>query len=111
MKKQRKLKGYTFKEELALFASFEKIDELISSWKRNGEYERFDDFLLAVASEETEKQSFNRFKKALFKEWSSAIQKHIKSYRERNLACAYDEYIKEICERHKKNNIRRREKK
>lgn len=105
-KTQKRLKGYTFKEQIALFASFEKLDELISSWKNNGEYERFDDFLIAVANEETEKQPFNRFSKALFKEWSRAIQKHIKSYREKNLGIAYDMYLKEICDRHKKINIR-----
>ena len=82
MKKTR-LKGYTLKEQIALFASFERLDGLVSSWKNNGQYERFDDFLLAVAQEKTEAQAFNRFQKSLFKEWSSAIQKHIKSYRER----------------------------
>ena len=105
MKKTR-LKGYTFKEQLALFASFESLDGLISSWKNNGNYEKFDDFLLAVFNEETEVQTFNRFQKSLFKEWSSAIRKHIKSYREKGIETAYDVYLTEFCERNKKINIR-----
>lgn len=110
MKKTR-LKGYSLKEQIALFASFERLDGLISSWKNNGEYEKFDDFLLAVADEKTEEQAFNRFEKVLFKEWSSAIRKYIKSYRDKGVACAYDEYLLAINERHKKNNIRSKEKK
>ena len=106
MKKAR-LKGYTFKEQIALFASFDRLDGLIASWKNNGEYERFDEFLLAVADEKTEAQSFKRFERVLFKEWSSAIRKHIKSYHDKGVSCAYDEYLLEICDRHKKNNIRR----
>jgi hypothetical protein len=110
MKKAR-LQGYSFKEQIALFASFERLNGLIASWKNNGEYEKFDDFLLAVADEKTEEQSFKRFEKLLFKEWSSAIRKHIKSYRERGSAQPYDEYLLAINERHEKNNIRRKEKK
>ena len=106
MKKAR-LKGYTFKEQIALFASFDRLDGLIASWKNNGEYEKFDEFLLAVADEKTEAQSFKRFERALFKEWSAAIRKHIKSYHDKGVSCAYDEYLLEICDRHKKNNIRR----
>ena len=102
MKRQKRLKDYTLKEEIALFASFEKLDELISSWKNNGEYERFDDFLMAVANEEVEKQNYGRFQKLLFENWSRAIRKHIKSYREKNLDITYEMYLKEICERHKK---------
>lgn len=105
MKKAR-LKGYTLKEQIALFASFEKVNGLIEAWKNNGEYEKFDDFLLAVAEEKTEAQAFSRFQKSLFKEWAAAIRKHIKSYREKNIAMAYDVYLLEINERHKKNNIR-----
>ena len=105
MKKTR-LKGYTLKEQIALFASFERLDGMLSSWKNNGEYEKFDDFLLAVAEEKTEAQAFSRFQKSLFKEWAAAIRKHIKSYREKNIAMAYDVYLLEINERHKKNNIR-----
>ena len=109
--KGTRLKGYTFKEQIALFASFERLDGLIASWKNNGNYERFDEFLLAVADEKTEEQSFKRFEKALFKEWSNAIRKHIKSYREKGSAQPYDEYLLAINERHEKNNIRRKEKK
>ena len=87
--KGTRLKGYTFKEQIALFASFERLDGLIASWKNNGVYEKFDDFLLAVADEKTEE--FKRFEKVLFKEWANAIRKHIKSYRERGSAQPYDE--------------------
>ena len=110
MKQQKRLKGYSLKEQIALFASFERLEGFINAWRKNGEYEKFDDFLIAVAQEKTENQVFKRFEKLLFKEWSSAIQKHIKSYRERGIETAYEVYLTDICERHKEKINKRRDK-
>lgn len=108
--KQKRLKGYSLKEQIALFASFERAERLIECWRNNGSYEKFDEFLLAVADEKAEVQDFGKLQRSVFSAWANAIRKYIKSYREKGDERSFDVYLLEVCERHKKNNIRSKEK-